>query len=64
MSSEPTADAVCKVCGDPLEGEIVYCRICDTPHHRDCWRYFGGCSVYACGERRFTRAPRLAREKA
>jgi hypothetical protein len=64
-SSEPAADAVCKVCGDPFDGEeVVFCRVCDTPHHRDCWRYFGGCSVYACGERRFNRAPRLAREKA
>jgi hypothetical protein len=66
-SSEPAADAVCKVCGDPFDGEeeeIVFCRVCDTPHHRDCWRYFGGCSVYACGERRFSRTPRLAKEKA
>ncbi len=58
-------EAVCKVCGDPLDREeVVYCRVCNTPHHRDCWRYFGGCSIYACGERRFNRAPRLAREKA
>jgi hypothetical protein len=62
LSSEPGADAVCKICGDPLDlEEVVYCRVCDTPHHRECWRYFGGCSVYACGERRFNRAPRLAR---
>jgi hypothetical protein len=63
-ASDPAADAVCKVCGDPLDGdEVVFCRVCDTPHHRDCWRYFGGCSVYACGERRFNRTPRLARGK-
>jgi hypothetical protein len=61
VASENSADAVCKVCGDPFDGqEVVFCRVCDTPHHRDCWRYFGGCSVYACGERRFNRAPRLA----
>lgn len=53
------AQAVCKVCGDHLDNDdIVYCRVCDTPHHRDCWRYFGSCSVYACGERRYARAPR------
>jgi hypothetical protein len=64
-TSSAAADAVCKVCGDPFDGEeIVFCRVCDTPHHRDCWRYFGGCSVYACGERRFNRTPRLAKEKA
>lgn len=62
LTSDASADAVCKICGDPLDlEEIVYCRVCDTPHHRECWRYFGGCSVYACGERRFNRVPRLAR---
>jgi hypothetical protein len=64
-SSHPAGDAVCKVCGESFDGEeTVFCRVCNTPHHRDCWRYFGGCSVYACGERRFNRAPRLVRERA
>jgi hypothetical protein len=59
QSADNHAHAVCKICGDGLgDEEIVYCRVCDTPHHRDCWRYFGGCSVYACGERRYARAPR------
>lgn len=64
-SLQTNGQAVCKVCGDSLDnGEVVYCRLCNTPHHRDCWRYFGGCSTYACGERRFDLAPRLARDKA
>jgi hypothetical protein len=59
---QATVGAVCKVCGDSLDGgEVVYCRVCDTPHHRDCWRYFGGCSVYACGEHKYKWSPRLAR---
>lgn len=53
--------AVCKVCGEETVAEIVYCRRCQTPHHRDCWRYFGACSVYACGETRFLTARQASR---
>jgi hypothetical protein len=41
----------CGVCGDALVSEIVICSRCNTPHHRDCWQYTGGCSTYACGSR-------------
>lgn len=45
----PTAH--CLVCGDALAGRpLVCCRRCDTPHHRDCWRYNGSCAVYGCIE--------------
>jgi RING finger family protein len=44
-------DARCGVCGDGLEGELVVCRRCNTPHHRECWQYGGGCATYACGGR-------------
>ena len=57
-SSESSDNAICKVCGDALEKNIVYCRSCDTPHHRECWRFYGACSVYACGEKKFTKARR------
>lgn len=43
----------CRVCGDSLAQKIVYCASCQTPHHLDCWHYFGSCSVYACGQKRF-----------
>lgn len=43
----------CTVCGEPLGGDIIFCRRCRTAHHRECWQYFGGCSTYACGEKRF-----------
>lgn len=46
-------DASCKICGEELDIDIVFCRRCDTPHHRDCWVFNGECSTYACGERRF-----------
>ena len=42
----------CLVCGDPIKDQVVFCRTCRTPHHRECWDYFGRCSVYACGEQK------------
>ena len=56
-------DAVCRVCGDGLEEKIVFCRKCHTPHHRDCWSYFGACSTYGCGETRFISTRRLRRDQ-
>ena len=46
-------DARCAVCGELLRQEIVYCRRCKTPHHRDCWEYNQGCSTYGCRETLF-----------
>jgi hypothetical protein len=43
--------AHCGVCGDNLASEIVVCRRCNTPHHRECWQYGGGCATYGCGGR-------------
>jgi hypothetical protein len=44
--SEPP---VCKVCGEPiLDGNVITCAECNTPHHRDCWEYVGACSIYGC----------------
>jgi hypothetical protein len=51
-----TEEAMCKICGDDLSEDVVYCRKCETPHHKDCWIFNGECSVYACGERRFRKA--------
>jgi hypothetical protein len=53
-----TADAVCRVCGDQLAASIVTCASCQTPHHLDCWQYFGSCSVYGCGQKRYLAATR------
>ena len=58
-ATSATADnGICKVCGDALEGKVVYCRSCDTPHHRECWRFYGACSIYGCGEKKFTKTSR------
>lgn len=42
-------EALCGVCGSLLTDPLIICRECSTPHHADCWRYGGGCAVYACG---------------
>jgi len=51
-AKEPDAvESQCQVCGEPLAKDLVYCGGCRTPHHRECWEYFGGCSTYACGHK-------------
>lgn len=40
----------CRICGESIESDLVACRACKTPHHRECWEYNGQCSTYACGE--------------
>ena len=57
MEDEPH----CIVCGEALASDIVSCRSCRTPHHLDCWQYFGGCGTYGCGEKRFAQQGMRAR---
>src|SRR5438067_10780575 len=40
----------CRVCGTELAGELVSCERCQTPHHQDCWEYWGRCATYGCSE--------------
>ena len=51
--ARPMEETECQVCGDPLKEKIVFCTKCKTPHHLDCWQYFGSCAVYGCGQKRF-----------
>ncbi|MBI3071496.1 MAG: hypothetical protein HYY84_05140 [Deltaproteobacteria bacterium] len=44
-------EGICLVCGGPFADAAIACPKCRTPHHQDCWTYFGGCAVYACGSR-------------
>jgi hypothetical protein len=55
-------DSQCQVCGEPLAADLVYCASCQTPHHRECWEYFGGCSTYACGQKRCVERPSRRRK--
>jgi hypothetical protein len=52
-------ECVCMVCGEELLEDVVLCRRCKTPHHRDCWMYYGACSTYGCKEPHFV-MPRVA----
>ena len=38
----------CPVCSGALVKRVVYCLACGAPHHRDCWRYVGRCSMFGC----------------
>jgi hypothetical protein len=48
-----SSEVVCQICGEMITHELVHCRRCKTPHHEDCWEYFGGCSTFGCGEKRY-----------
>jgi hypothetical protein len=52
-NAQPVESSTCQICGDQIGDDMVICRRCKTPHHRDCWHYFGRCSTYGCGESRF-----------
>ena len=43
-------EIVCQICGNDIdEVDVVYCKNCSTPHHKDCWSYTNKCSTYGCG---------------
>ena len=47
----PVDEVMCQVCGDLIDDhDLVSCRRCHTPHHRECWDYYGSCTVYGCQE--------------
>lgn len=52
-------DVRCQVCGETITTDMVFCRLCRTPHHRECWEYNGSCSVFACRETQYV-TPRVA----
>lgn len=41
--------ARCGVCGEEATVRRVLCAKCMTPHHDECWKYSGGCSIFGCG---------------
>ena len=45
-SAQLVVEAICQVCGEDIGEDMVVCPRCKTPHHRDCWQYNGGCSIY------------------
>lgn len=55
----PLDEVKCQVCGEDIGEELVFCARCRTPHHQECWEYYGSCTVYGCQETDFER-PRVA----
>ncbi|MBP89022.1 MAG: hypothetical protein CMJ64_20295 [Planctomycetaceae bacterium] len=53
-SSSVIEDVVCQICGEDVKLDAVSCRSCRTPHHKDCWEYYGACSTFGCGQKRYT----------
>jgi len=51
-------EAICQVCGEDIVYEMVFCQRCKTPHHQECWQYYGGCTTYGCQETQFV-VPRM-----
>jgi hypothetical protein len=47
------SEVMCQICGEAVTSEAVFCRKCKTPHHLDCWEYYGACSTYGCQETRY-----------
>lgn len=56
FDAPPAADVKphCPVCAAAVTDRRVTCRRCKTPHHRECWEYARACSMFACGEPRFS----------
>ncbi|MBP89024.1 MAG: hypothetical protein CMJ64_20305 [Planctomycetaceae bacterium] len=52
---------ICKICGEGIEIDLVFCQRCKTPHHGECWQYARSCSVYGCGETAYQRPQAAAR---
>lgn len=50
-------EAYCQICGESATSDVVFCKSCATPHHRDCWEYYGSCSTYGCGQVRYVDKP-------
>ncbi|MBI3467611.1 MAG: DUF4190 domain-containing protein [Planctomycetes bacterium] len=51
----------CAYCQSAIEpnDDVVGCPYCSQPHHAECWRENGGCTVYACrGQNQFPAAHR------
>lgn len=43
----------CPICSSDIEGKMVICIRCKTPHCLDCWQYNVKCGMYACDETRY-----------
>lgn len=56
MKMPDLSGGICQVCGEEINSQAVTCKSCRTPHHADCWEYYGQCSTYGCGQSDYRRA--------
>jgi hypothetical protein len=45
---EVRSGSECPVCGHGVDQAAKRCPQCGTPHHKECWKYMGGCAIFAC----------------
>ncbi len=50
-TEELIARGECPICGRAVGASARKCDTCGTPHHAECWDYFGGCATYGCARR-------------
>jgi hypothetical protein len=43
---------LCPVCRDFFDDVALVCDSCSVPHHFECWRDSGKCSIFGCGSER------------
>ena len=57
---------VCIYCQDEFSStdEIVVCRSCGAPYHKDCWLSINRCGVHGCTSRSYKNAPDLAVDRS
>jgi hypothetical protein len=43
-------DIPCAICHSAINPGEVFgkCKICETPYHKECWDFNGGCAVLGC----------------
>jgi hypothetical protein len=49
----------CAYCKEPMhdDASIIYCSVCGTPHHAECFQLNGKCSVFGCDSSRPVQTP-------
>jgi len=54
-----SSSEVCQFCGMMIEKDLVFCKSCQTAHHRGCWKSTGCCSSFGCKQRKYIEAAKV-----
>lgn len=54
-SSTNISEKICPFCQSEISqnDNVVVCKKCNIPHHRDCWIDNNGCATYGCGSKEY-----------